>query len=331
MHGISKFRDPGIDDPVLMEMLAERGLDEVPLFSRRRRNLPARAWRDAIDRWNELASQRDGLVNPNPRPVDDPAAMTRRIKEQARDLGASDVGIAELRPIMINEGAEFGHANIISLIVAEDYEAVLGGALAVETETIRVYVAGAEIATELARLIRDMGYPARADHNGTFDIQAIPALYECGMGELGKHGSLIHREFGAGFRPTFVMTDLPLVADEPDGFGVQDYCLRCNLCTNNCPAEAIPDGHDYVLTDGIKRWLTDVEKCYTASRLRDEYCHICVDVCPYVHKMNGDGEKIGTYKAFMGKRRRAGWRTPQWFLEDEDEVLGRARDAAAGS
>ena len=38
MQGISKFRSP-MTDPVLMEMLAERGLSEVPLFSRDRRNL----------------------------------------------------------------------------------------------------------------------------------------------------------------------------------------------------------------------------------------------------------------------------------------------------
>jgi epoxyqueuosine reductase QueG len=142
---------------------------------------------------------------------------------------------------------------------------------------------------------------------------------------MGKHGSLIHRQFGAGFRPSFVMTDLPLQPDRPDLFGVQDYCMNCRLCENNCPADAIAASEDFIVTEGYRRWLVDTEKCYTASRLRDEYCHICVDVCPYVHKENGDRALMLLYKQFMGKRKRAGWKTPQWFIEDEEEILAGAQ------
>jgi epoxyqueuosine reductase len=320
MDGISKFRSP-MTDPVLMNELERRGLSEVPLFSRGRRNLPEQAWRDAMDRWDELAPDRDGPVNSKAAAMADAVAMTRLIKEKARALGADDVGIAELTPRMINEGYSFPHKYIICLLLKEEYHSVLGGALAVEMETIGVYVRCAEVSTELSKHVRGIGYPAAADHNGTMYVQAIPAMVAAGLGELGKHGSMIHREFGAGFRPAFVLTDLPLIADEPDMFGVQDYCMKCRLCENNCPPAAIPSSDDYVVTDGYKRWLTDIPTCYDASRLRDEYCHICVDVCPYVHKENGDSERRSLYKQFMGKRRTAGWRTPQWFIEDEEQVM----------
>lgn len=326
MEGISKFRSP-MSDPVLMTMLEERGLDDVPLFSSKRRNLPATAWQAAFERWEELAPDRDGPPNPDKIAVDDPAEMTRQIKEKARELGADDVGIAELTPIMVNEGHTLSYKYVISLLIEERYEKVLGGALAVELETIEVYIRCAEVATELSKHIRGLGYPALADHNGTMQIQAIPAMVAGGLGELGKNGSMIHREFGAGFRPGFVVTDLPLVPDEPDLFGVQDYCMSCKLCENNCPPAAIAASDDYVVTEGYKRWLIDIPKCYEASRLRDEYCHICVDVCPYVHKENDRGDMRSLYKQFMGKRRQAGWRTPQWFLEDEDQVMnGGGRD-----
>ena len=306
MKGISNYRSP-TDDPLVFEMLKARGLQEIPLYSRNRRNLPEDAWRDAFERWDALAADRDGPVARDPVPVDDPAPMTEAIKAKARELGADDVGVAELTPIMINKGHDVPHRWVISLLIHERYQAVLGGALAVEKETIGVYVKCAEISTALGKYIRDaLGYPAAADHNGTAVIQAIPAMLASGLGEMGKHGSLIHREFGAGFRPAFVTTDLPLAADAPDLFGVQDYCMSCRLCENNCPAEAIPPSEDHVVTDGYRRWLTDVGKCYTISRLREEYCHICVDVCPYVHKENGDPEKRALYKEFMGKRRRAG-------------------------
>lgn len=321
MRGTSKMRHPGAGDPVLRRMLDARGLDEAPVFMRTPRKAKAADWGAAMVRWTGLAAGRDGAVAPEPTPLD-PESLTKLIKDKAREIGADDVGCAALTPIMLSDAADHPHRFIVSLIAAEDYRRVLGGAMAVEAEAVRIYVRCAEISTELAAFIRDLGYPAIADHNGTGEIQAIPALYACGMGELGKHGSLIHPEFGAGFRPGFVLTDAPLKLDSPNVFGVQDRCESCNLCANNCPPAAIPASDDFVVTEGVKRWLTNIEKCYEASRMREEYCHICVDVCPYVHVANGDRDKREIYKSFMGKRRRAGYRTPAWFLEDEDALLG---------
>jgi formate hydrogenlyase subunit 6/NADH:ubiquinone oxidoreductase subunit I len=80
--------------------------------------------------------------------------------------------------------------------------------------------------------------------------------------------------------------------------------MNCNVCQLNCPGDAIPQ--DHVMTHGIKRWLIDLEKCYPYSRLRNEYCHLCVDVCPYIVKSHP-----GTYKAFMKERRQVGYKTPK--------------------
>ena len=63
----------------------------------------------------------------------------------------------------------------------------------------------------------------------------IPAAIEAGLGELGKHGSMIHRKLGANFRLSMVLTDLPLVSDAPDIFGGDDFCTRCQLCSSACP------------------------------------------------------------------------------------------------
>lgn len=129
-------------------------------------------------------------------------------------------------------------------------------------------------------------------------------MYDAGFGELGKHGSLINPAYGASFRPSFVTTDLPLEPDRPHEFGVQDYCESCRLCVNNCPGDAIPN--DHILTEGIKRWLTDIEKCYPYSRLRQEYCHLCVDVCAYNAPLHRE-----TYKVFMMGRKTEGYKTPK--------------------
>jgi len=238
--------------------------------------------------------------------VSDPAAMTAQIKAKAAELGADMVGVCRLQPHMIDLGSDVPHEFVIACCVAEDYEKVTQGADAVEEEAMRSYVKCTEIATELAAYVRAMGYPARAHHNGGSEVQAIPIFYQVGFGELGRHGSLINEKYGASFRPGFVTTDLPLVEDQPREFGVQDFCMNCNVCQRNCPGDAIPQNH--VMTNGIKRWLIDLEKCYPYSRLRDEYCHLCVDVCPYIVKSHPE-----TYRAFMKERKQVGYKTPKTY------------------
>jgi ferredoxin len=316
MKGTSPLRLQGYDDPLLVEVMKRHGFDELPLFKHRPKEIM-----DRLRYWFALAKDRDGPLAGERQAVDDPAAMAIEIKKMAHDLGADVVGVAKLAPVMIDDKADLPHDTVICLIVGEDYARALDGPRAIEFESTRVYVECARISTELARRIRAMGWPAVAHHNGAGEIQAIPAMHAAGFGELGKHGSLIHPVLGASHRPGFVTTTLPLAADAPVAFGVQDTCARCTICSANCPAEAIPR-EDYVVTEGVKRWITDVERCYTVSRLRAQYCHICVDVCPYAHKANGDERKKEIYKAYMARRKKAGYRTPAWFPEEESMVLG---------
>ena len=305
MVGESWIREQGLRDALLLEVLRKRGLAGVPIWSR---DFPER---DAAFRhWENMARLRDGPVAPERLAIDDAGALTQDLKRRAGELGADLVGVARLRPELIELGVNLDHDYVIAIACYERYEKVLEGADAVELEAMRAYVRCTDIVTELARHIREkLGYPALAHHNGSSQIQAIPVMYHAGFGELGKHGSLINPLLGANFRPGFVSTTLPLVADRPLEFGVQDYCMNCTLCTNNCPGTAIPD--DFILTDGMKRWLTDIEKCYPYSRLREEYCHICVDVCPYIHKMNEEPGRAAMFKAYMKSRKAEGYKTPR--------------------
>lgn len=305
MKGTSWIREQGMQDALLCAALRDRGMDDVPLWQR---SFPERD--AAMKHWNDLVPLRDGPVAPERVEVADEAAMAEEIKARARALGAADVGMTTLRPEFVELGVELPHRNVIAVICYEDYRKSIESPDAVDLEAMSTYAKCADIATELARQIREeLGYPAIAHHNGSFQIQAIPVFYEVGFGELGRHGSLIHPELGSNFRPGFVTTDLPVAYDEPHEFGVQDYCMSCNLCRNNCPGDAIPD--DYIVTEGIKRWLTDIDKCYPISRFREAYCHICVDVCPYIYKENGDAEKRGIFREYMKIRKEEGYKTPK--------------------
>jgi epoxyqueuosine reductase len=303
MIGISWRREQGLADPLLKRLVEEAGLDDVPQWTRGD-NVRTRAHA----KWMGMARDRDGPVAAQARNVSDVAAITAEIKEKALALGADLVGCCELTPIMIDQDFDMPHRNVIAIVVHEDYANALKGSRAIEAETYAVYVRVAQIATDLSAYIRDMGFPAWAHHNGVTQIQAIPTMYHCGMGELGRNGSLINPTHSANFRPSFVTTDIPLAYDAPLVYGVQDYCENCNLCRNNCPGDAI--AIDHILTEGVKRWRIDMEKCYPYSRLHEAYCHICVDVCPYVQKENRDPENRRMYKAFMKQRRDDGYRSP---------------------
>jgi Pyruvate/2-oxoacid:ferredoxin oxidoreductase delta subunit len=310
MKGTSKIRGQGYDDPLLVRLMREHGFDELPLYKHRPPEQTV-----LRRRWSELAKFRDGPINSRRTEIGDIPQATADIKRLAYDFGADAVGVAKLTPIMLREGVDLPHDRAICMIVAEDYLESLNGPRAIEQEACDVYVRCAEISTKIAQHIRSLGYPAVAHHNGACDVQAIPAMIAAGLGELGKHGSLVHPAFGASHRPGIVTTSMPLAPDAPLEFGVQETCLHCNLCSNNCPGDAIPRD-EFVLTEGIRRWLTDVEKCYVFSRLRAKYCHICVDVCPYVHKANGDAAKKDLYKRYMARRKKLGYKTPTWFPEE---------------
>ena len=313
MIGTSWIREQGLQDPLLVEALRRRGWDDVPLWKDGKHSgqedMVAR--RDAaIRHWNDMRPLRDGPVGPDRVEVTDIDAMTADIKQRCREAGGDDVGITALKPEFIELGVDLPHKNVIAIICYEDYAESLNGPLAVEVAAMEAYALCADASTEIARYIREeLGYPAVAHHNGSFQIQAIPVFHEVGFGELGRHGSLIHPELGSNFRPGFVTTDLPLNYDTPIEFGAQDYCMNCNLCRANCPGDAIPD--DHITTNGIKRWLTDIDKCYPISRFREAYCHICIDVCPYSYKENGDEEKRSIFREYMKVRKHEGYKTPK--------------------
>lgn len=303
--GTTKRREQGLADPLLVQVMKDMGMESVPLYDGQ-----SEARKTFNGHIRAMAASRSGLVGPHRREVADAAAMAAEIKEKARSLGADLVGVCAVHPVMVDEGAECPYANVIAIGHHESYQSVLQGPAAVSDEAHRAYWMVAKIATELAIWIREeLGWDALAHHNGGTFIQAVPVMWQCGFGELGKHGSLINEKFGASFRPSFVTTDLPMAHDAPVSFGVQDRCTACRVCMNNCPGDAIPD--EFFVDMGVKRWLTDVAKCYPYSRLRTEYCHLCVDSCPF----NAPNHPVD-YRAFMTERKKYGYKTPKTAQSD---------------
>ena len=206
---------------------------------------------------------------------------TAGVKQAAYAAGADDVGIARMRAEWVFEGLEVPAQQwIIVIAVAHEYEKIrMAPQPEAAAEVIRQYARGNKVAKTVATWIRSLGHEA-VPHGGPMagPVLLIPPAIECGLGELGKHGSLIHRRLGASFRLASVLTDIPLVADRPDRFGADEFCLHCRVCVQECPPDAIYESKQMVR--GSEKWYVDFDKCLPYFN-ETQGCAICIAVCPW--------------------------------------------------
>jgi len=115
----------------------------------------------------------------------------------------------------------------------------------------------------------------------------IPHAIEAGFGELGKHGSIINKDYGSSFRLAAVLTDVPLIPTPRDSYGVDDFCSRCQVCANACPPDAILP--EKTMVRGEMKWYVDFDKCIPFFN-EHSGCAICIAVCPW--SIPGRGPRI---------------------------------------
>jgi len=89
----------------------------------------------------------------------------------------------------------------------------------------------------LADFIRGLGYRALPAGNGVG--LSIPMAIDAGLGQLGRLGLLITPKYGPRVRIAKVITDMPLIPNDPIEFGVTEFCDVCMLCAEECPSESI--------------------------------------------------------------------------------------------
>ncbi len=206
---------------------------------------------------------------------------SRMIKEAAIASGADDAGICRWRAewAFPDRPAPKGEWAVV-MAFAHDYDTLnTAPDEAAYIEVMAQYERAGAAAKHLANWIHDQGYPAEAKTGPmTEDVLMIPPAIEAGLGELGKHGSMIHRRFGANFRLSMVLTDMPLLADEPDIFGADQFCQNCQVCANACPPDAI--FREKQMVRGQRKWYVDFDKCLPYF-VDNKTCGICLAVCPW--------------------------------------------------
>jgi epoxyqueuosine reductase len=210
-----------------------------------------------------------------------PEDWAAAVKAAARDCGADDAGICLYRPEWtFNDRPQPRGKWVVAMAFAHDYDNMRTAPHEkAYIEVMAQYARAGGAAKHLANWIREQGYFAEGKTGpNTEDVLMIPAAIEAGLGELGKHGSMIHKKFGSNFRLSLVLTDLPLVPDAPDPFGADEFCASCQVCVAACPPDAIfPEKQ---IVRGERKWYVDFDKCVPYF-VDNQTCGICLAVCPW--------------------------------------------------
>ena len=254
------------------------------------------------------ADRREGFLDPytvvrdgpgSALPIESPEEMARQVKHASRTLGADLVGITgyDERWMYTHAYSREGEAekpqeippgldNVVVIAQSMDLEVLRTAPSALSgTATGATYSRDTIVLLAIAQYITNLGYRAVASMNDSALV--IPLAIKAGLGEYGRHGLLITREFGPRVRIGKVFTDMPLAHDRPARFGVREVCDVCRACTDGCPARAIDGGepstvvHNRSNIQGIRKWTTDAEKCFRFWANQNTDCSICVRVCPY--------------------------------------------------
>jgi len=249
------------------------------------------------------------------REVSSEAAMAAEIKRVARAFGAALVGVtafderwvythkysADTQGEKRNEVPE-GLAHVIVIATSMDHDLIRTVPSALSgTATGLGYAHDTVTVLSLGQYIRNLGYRAVESLNDT--ALAVPYAIQAGLGEYGRHGILITKEFGPRVRLGKIFTDLPLNHDAPIRFGVREFCNHCRRCADACPAQAIAHDapsdkvHNRSNLVGVSKWSVDAEKCFGFWVGQNSDCSICIRVCPYNKDFSKWWNRVGRWLA----------------------------------
>lgn len=246
---------------------------------------------------DEFTLYRD--VAQNRQEVGTPEEAAAEIKHVAKKFGADLVGITEYdeRWMYVNKFSDMsqqekpqeipaGLHHVIVTAQSMDYDLIRTVPSALSGAATGLgYSHDAMVVLAIAQYIRNLGYNAIASMNDT--AVNIPLAIKAGLGEYGRNGLLITKEFGPRVRTGKIFTDMPLAYDRPIQFGVRAFCDMCRRCSSGCPVKAIPDGepsaeiHNQSNFIGIRKWTVDGEKCFGYWAAQNSDCAVCIRVCPY--------------------------------------------------
>lgn len=224
----------------------------------------------------------------------DTALTIKEIMGRLKEMGAVHLGCTKLKPYHFysvkGRGKRYGdpialkHKYAIAFTVEMRHEMVKPAPQAsIVLESAEQYLRSAKMAIELAEFIRASGYDALAHIDGNYELICPLVARDAGLGEIGRMGLLMTKNFGPRVRIAIVSTnlELPVHTYKQDG-SVIDFCSKCKKCAACCPSKSIAFDNPRII-EGVKRWQINSESCFTYWCRVGTDCGRCMAVCPYSH------------------------------------------------
>ncbi|MGY5878713.1 MAG: 4Fe-4S binding protein [Candidatus Thorarchaeota archaeon] len=204
-----------------------------------------------------------------------------QLKEYIHSTGVDILEFVKLPPDLIFQGAGVIFDNAIVLAMEMSLEKI-NKAPSQETMDMvfDTYDSLGISANKIAGFLREQGYAAQADHPLGGLVLFPPLAHKAGIGWVGRHGLLITPEFGPRVRLAAVYTsihDFPFVDSNKHDW-VEEYCMNCGLCVEQCPPQAIL--HDVVTHESGR--ITRVTQKLCFEYFAQFYgCSVCIKACPF--------------------------------------------------
>ena len=292
------FRCTGKKTPLIPDRLLAIGVSMDRDERRRLRSMTLPASRMA----NMIQKKADSKRVAREQTKVEPEEITRIIKQLALSYGGDVVGITKLqnhyhyshRGDMFGWGGHYGK----EIIPRYQYAIVVAAALdlemvkrapAKETQVACIlgYARTISVTSQLVLCIKSLGYDACTDNKVEYMSPMTPLAAYAGIGEIGRCNMLVNQRYGNRLKIGAVLTNLPLLADEPVDFGLVDFCRTCLLCAQKCPAQAISFGEPEMV-NGLYQWPHDGRKCMETWMIMGT--GICMACCPF--SLGGDGNVL---------------------------------------
>ncbi len=231
-----------------------------------------------------------------------PERASRLVKEVAGFYGAALIGITDMKDYLYyshrSSGQpveqQFTYAIVIAVVMdrqminrAPHHETLLA--------TCNGYVNAAFAGARLSAYIKSLGYDTSLNTMAKYDAPLVPLAEHAGIGQSGRCNFIVTKDYGNRIRLGAVLTNLPLLVDEPVDFGLKEFCMLCGKCAENCPGKALSHKEPSIINDR-RVWEHDEVKCMQKWLEFGTDCGICIASCPFtqgidparVAEMKGD-------------------------------------------
>jgi len=129
---------------------------------------------------------------------------------------------------------------------------------------------------KISKFLEDRGYKATIDSEEFIPSLRLNRVFQqAGLGYVGKSQLLITPKYGPRVNLGVVLTDAPLIPNDP----YEGNCPNaCKLCENHCPSGAI--SQEIYDARKCQKYIDNVENMRLFSRYFASECEMCMLVCP---------------------------------------------------